>query len=100
MFRSVECDFDSTTAGMHVTVKARSVDGRTCGGEARSPRHTGPRSAHIAITDRSMAGANAVLGKTKARDYRAPFDCSLLKRKTAPAGSGDRAGPSLVKTRR
>ena len=46
-------DFDSTTAGMRVTVKARSVNGRTCGGEARSPRHTGPRSAHVAIVDRS-----------------------------------------------
>src|ERR1700747_3588346 len=32
----------STT--MRVTVKARSVDGRTCAGEVRSPRHTGPRS--------------------------------------------------------
>jgi hypothetical protein len=46
-FRSVDRDFDSTTAGTRATVKARSVDGRTCGGEARSPRHTGPRSSPV-----------------------------------------------------
>ena len=31
-------DFDSTTAGMHLTVKAWFVNGRTCGGKAPSPR--------------------------------------------------------------
>ena len=48
-FRSADRDFDSTTAGMGVTVQARSVDGRTCGGDARSPRHTGPRSFATAV---------------------------------------------------
>ena len=42
-FRSIEPNFDSTTAGVYVTVKHGLREGRTrC--EARSPRHTGPRS--------------------------------------------------------
>ena len=42
-FRSIEPNFDSTTAGVYVTVKHGLREGRTrC--EARSPRHAGPRS--------------------------------------------------------